>query len=434
MPNLFQLLYLITVACFFLLMYFTTASDKQQTYIKFVLLVFPFMAINITVHDYSIAVFDFITFSFLLLFYTNNKPFIQAGNIYFYIWMALNIVILLGIFFAESTTNSTFTAFFKYISTVIFAKLLIDSCYKDPHFFYTIVQHLKYACIFSLLFLGAQLVFGSTFSFEKTANINVVNTVVGSAQDRLPSFFLDPQNYAQFLAIVSFLFLIKQPLHLHQGFLNYSVLFLALLALMITGGRAAFGGWVIGISILLIVGKPEMRSALILPIALLALVLYNYGDHFAMLNRDTTIDDAYDFRNAIWKDAFKISLDHPFVGIGIGDYAQYVSIHNPDQFFDTETEIVYFDFPESGYLKLLTEFGFIGFAAIFSFIAIPVYKGYNLFLKNKDIHLLLLIAAIFCWMIGFYTVYSIGDMRMRILMVTIVCLLFDRVKWGALYV
>jgi O-antigen ligase len=348
--------------------------------------------------------------------------------------MALNIVILLGILLAETTTSDTFSAFVKYISTAVFAKILIDECFKDAQFFYKVVQYLKYVCVFSLLFLGAQLIWGSAFSFEKTANINVVNTVVGSAQDRLPSFFLDPQNYAQFLAIVSFLFLIKHPTHEGQGFLNYAILFLVLIALMITGGRAAFGGWVIGIAILLIVGKPELRAALLLPLSLLALVLYNYGDHFAMLNRDTTIDDAYDFRNSIWKDAFKISMDHPFVGIGIGDYAKYVSIHNPDQFFNTETEIVYYDFPESGYLKLLTEFGFIGFAAIFSFIAIPIYKGITLFFKNKDMHLLLLIASIFCWLIGFYTVYSIGDIRMRILMVTIICLLFDRAKWGALYV
>ena len=140
--------------------------------------------------------------------------------------------------------------------------------------------------------------------------------------------------------------------------------------------------------------------------------------------------EAYDFRYAIWVDAFNIFLDNPLVGIGIGNYANYVSIHNPDQFFESPTEIFYFAFPESGYLKLLTEFGAVGFISVFSFVFIPLYKGISTFVKNNDITIILLIASIVSWMVGFYTVYSLADLRIRLLIMTIIILLIDRYKRG----
>jgi hypothetical protein len=427
--NLFQLLYAFTVIVFFSLIVFTN-NDKNKAYLMFVLVAFPFMSITINIGSFSLAVFDFITFLFLILFYKSRVTSFHLNGLYFNIFMLLNVVILLGILMADSITTETLSMLIKYASTAIFAKLLIDECNHDDTYFYTILSYIKFTLISSFVFLGLQFIFGSDFTFEKTTNLNVISTVVGDAVDRLPSFFQDPQNYAQFLAAISFLLLVNNNQTKKVQFLNYGLLVMSIVALMFTGGRAAFGGLVAGVIIITILGKPQIRYAVFFTTLTLILISIYFKDSFALLNRDSDVMEAYDFRYAIWVDAFNIFLDNPLVGIGIGNYANYVSIHNPDQFFESPTEIFYFAFPESGYLKLLTEFGAVGFISVFAFVFIPLYKGINTFVKNNDITILLLIASIVSWMVGFYTVYSLADLRIRLLIMTIIILLIDRYKRG----
>jgi len=427
--NVFQLLYALFALLFLAIMVFTS-KDKNRQYLQFVLLAFPFMSITVNINLIEIAVFDFITFSFLILFYTPKASSLKLNGTYYNFFLLLCLVIVCGILFAESLTIETLCMGIKFASTTIFAKLLIDECNHEAGFFYTIIDCLKITLVTSFVFLGLQFVFGSDFTFEKTTNMNVISTVVGDAVDRLPSFFQDPQNYAQFVAATSFLLLINRNLTNKMLYFNYSLLVLSILALLFSGGRAAFGGWVAGVAIIALLGKAQIRYAIFFTILSIVVLAYNFGDSFALLNRNSDISEAYDVRYAIWTDAFGIFLDHPFFGIGLGNYSNYVSIHNPDQFFESPTEIFYFDFPESGYLKLLTEFGAIGFISVFAFVVIPVYKGFHLFFKNKDMNLILLIAAIASWLVGFYTVYSLADLRIRLLIMTIIILLIDRYKRG----
>lgn len=430
--NFFQLIYASIAGLFFLLMAFTS-KDKIHEYLKFIFLAFPFMSVTINIGILSMAVFDLITFVFIFFFYRPKNECLHFTGVYFYFFMLLNVVIIVGILVAESVTIESLSMIIKYISTAIFAKLLMDECIKNENYFYTIIGYLKITLISSFLFLGLQLIFGSNFTFEKTTNLNVISTVVGDAVDRLPSFFQDPQKYAQFLAAISFLLLIKRHLEQKVHFFNYILLLLSLTALMITGGRAAFGGWFAGIVIIALLGKPQIKLAVLFTIFSLLLIAFTFSEHFALLNRSSEVSEAYDFRYSIWVDAFEIFTNNPFVGIGIGNYANYVSIHNPDQFFESPTEIFYFDFPESGYLKLLTEFGAIGFLAVFAFVLIPLFNGIYVFIKNKDTNIILLIASIFSWMVGFYTVYSLSDLRIRLLIMTIIILLIDRYKRGIYY-
>jgi hypothetical protein len=425
--NLFQLLYALTVIAFLSLIVFTN-KDKNKAYLMFVLIAFPFMSITINIGSFSLAVFDFITFVFLIFFYKSRLTSLHFNGLYFNIFMLLNVVILLGILVADSITTETLSMLIKYASTAIFAKLLIDECNHDDTYFYAIISFIKFALISSFIFLGLQFIFGSDFTFEKTTNLNVISTVVGDAVDRLPSFFQDPQNYAQFLAAISFLLLINNNQTKKIQFLNYGLLVMSIVALMFTGGRAAFGGWVAGVIIITFLGKPQIRYTVFFTMLALILIAVNFKDSFALLNRDSDVVEAYDFRYAIWVDAFNIFLDNPLVGIGIGNYANYVSIHNPDQFFESPTEIFYFAFPESGYLKLLTEFGAVGFISVFAFVFVPLYKGINTFVKNNDITIILLVASIVSWLVGFYTVYSLADLRIRLLIMTIIILLIDRYK------
>lgn len=427
--TLIHILFLLFSFLFIVVMFFTK-EDRNKEFLKYIILIFPFIGVSITISYFSIAVFDLVTFSFFFLFHTSKNVVLFTNGLYFKIFSILSFVICMGMILAESLTLETLHVLIQYLSIAIFAKILVDELFQDPLFFFTIVHYFKIALIASLVFLICQLIFGASFTFERGINLNVFGTVVGEAQNRLPSFFQDPQKYAQFLAATSFLFLIKDKIVSKLNWVNYLMLLLAIVALFVTGGRAAFGGWMIGILIIALLSKPQTRYILVVSFLVLGFIAYNYGENFAMLNRDSSVGDAYDFRYAIWEDAFKIFWDHPLVGIGLGNYANYVSVHNPDQFWMSENDMIFYDHPESGYLKLLTEFGAIGFIATFAFLLIPVYKATATYIKNKDMNILLLISALGSWSIGFYTVYSLSDIRIRLLIVAIVCLLIDRNKWG----
>ncbi|MEI2749878.1 MAG: O-antigen ligase family protein [Ferruginibacter sp.] len=209
---------------------------------------------------------------------------------------------------------------------------------------------------------------------------------------------------------------------------NYVFLILTLIGILYTGGRAGLGGWALGFSLIVIFGNANLKLyATIVAIAMFV-VIYNFKDSFSVFNRGENISDSYDFRMGIWRDAYNIFLNHPFFGIAPGNYANYVSVHNPDQFWFVENDFLYYDHPESGYLKFLTEYGAIGFVCILLLFIIPMINAFFSYLKWKDTTFLLLISAILSWMAGFYTVYSLGDVRIQIMVTAIICLMITAYK------
>ena len=310
--------------------------------------------------------------------------------------------------------------FIELFATLIFAKIMIDEITDDPSFFYEVINCLKTTLIVSLIFLVCQFIFGVQFSISRTLHGGVF---MEDTAIRYPGFFQDPQKFAQFLAASSFLFLIREPEQTKIPAKNYLFLVLTLVAILYTGGRAAFGGWALGFSLIVIFGNSNLKLYAVLVAIAMFTVIYNFSESFAVFNRHDNLSDSYDFRFSIWKDAFGIFLDNPYFGIAPGNYSNYVSVHNPDQFWFIDNDFLYYDHPESGYLKWLTEFGAIGFISIILLIVIPMVKGFFSYLKWKDTTYLLLISALLSWMVGFYTIYSIGDVRLQILITTFICLL-----------
>ena len=423
--KLFVILAILVLGVFFALMLFSR-EDKNKLFIRYILLAYPLMALDLLPSFISFTSFDFLTLFYFFVFYRPRKVTIEWGRLYLGLFIIIIGIATIGAYYAESLTKDTTTAFIEVFTVFIFAKILTDECIEDPSFFYTIVSCLKITLVVSLAFLICQFIFGVGFSIAKSQNINVLG-----AATRYTSFFQDPQKYAQYLAACSFLFLIKDKDQEKIPYYNYLLILGCLVAILFTGGRAGFGGWCLGIVIMLLFGKSSYRFAAILTAIGLYVVVYNFQDSFAIFKR-ASLEDSYDFRFNIWRDAFRIFLDHVYFGIGIGNYANYVSFHNPDQFWEADKEIIYFDHPESGYLKFLTEYGAIGFAAICSFVLIPAVQGFRNFFRSRNAHIILLIAGVASWMVGFYTVYSFGDMRIKILVVTIVSLIISSNTWGEL--
>jgi O-antigen ligase len=415
--NLLIIIALMTISIFFGLMLFST-KNKNQLYIQFILLLFPFLGIDLFPSWISVTIFDFCTMVFVVLFYKNNNQKYTENRIYMTLLMILTIITILGSLNSEYFTRENSSSLIQLLTIFIFSKIIIDETISDTNFINKILDSIRVTLIFSLIFLIAQFIFGPDFSIAKTQNINVD----GIAGIRYPSFFQDPQKYAQFLSATSFLLLIKKNNDAKLSTLNIILFVMSIAALMFTGGRAAFGGWIVGLTILMIIGNKKYRSSILLACLLIIPGIIIFADQIPMFKR-ASVSDSFDFRYLIWQDAFKIFLDNPILGIGSGNYANYVAVHNPDQFWIAYNEITIFDHPESGYLKLLTEYGAFGFITIIGLIIYPIISGFMKYREKSNITILIFIAAIATWLIGFYTVYSFGDVRIKVLIVTIVCML-----------
>ena len=399
-------------------------EDNNKSYIKFVFIAYPFLGIDLLPSVISTTLFVFITYAFFLFFYKRSSIKHAGSPSYLLLFLFLLSSIGIGLFLSPDLSKDTMTDFVQLLAVFFFAKVLIDEVQLDVSFRKSIFNCMKITLIFSFLFLALQFIIGPSFSFAKTQNINVA----GGMSIRYPSFFQDPQKYAQYLSASSFLMLLLPgKMNGKTSQLGLLLCALSMIALLFTGGRAGLGGWLIGLLIVIVLGNAQYRMAIISVAILVSIFIYNFSHTIPIFNR-ADLADSYEFRYAIWQDAFAIFLDHPFFGIGMGNYANYVSIHNPDQYWISDNDVTFFDHPESGYLKLLTEFGLIGFLAVMFFIIKPIYTGVVLYFKTKDLSLLILVSALFTWLIGFYTVYSFGDIRIKILIISIVCMLIASSK------
>lgn len=408
---------------FFAIMFFTTA-DKNRLYIKYILLVSPLLGLLIIPGELGITNFNLLSVIFILFFYRQKYVHLKGGTIYIILLILFLIAAITGAYFAESLNIDAARTSIDFITIFIFVKILIEECLADDLFFYDIINWLKTVLVFSIIFLGCQFVLGPSFSLVSSQNPNILE----DSLIRYPSFFIDPQTFSQFLAGTSFLCLIKEKDEEKISTKNYLLLIVSLIAIFFTGGRGGFGGWVAGFSLVVLFGNAKYRMYAIVLGIILFIIVYNFQSSFPMFTRSDDISDSYEFRYSIWKDAFQIFLNHPLVGIGPGDYANYVSVHNPEQHWMLNNEVLYYNHPESGYLKFLVEYGAIGFIAIMSFILVPVAKGFLSFFKYKDSSFILLISGVVSWLAGFYTVYSLDDIRIKIMIIVFLCLLITNYK------
>ncbi len=409
---------ILAIAIFFLLILFDKDTPNRK-YIKFVLLFYPVQAIDVAPSVVSTSLFVFVSSIFGLFFYRRVLFVFTGSRMYKWMTYTLLIIIVAGLFSAFDLSLDSASYLMEILSILFFSRVLIMETIGDKLYIDKVVKYFKVSLLLSLLFLFAQLVFGPEVTIAKSQNINVT----GGLSIRYPSFFQDPQKYAQFLAAVTFFFLIPDANAPFSRPLNYLFVLMSLLALFLTGGRSATGGWVLGMFILFLFSRSAFRFTGVILALFTVAIVYNYAGYFALFQRTSTVEDAYDFRFEIWKDAWKIFLEHPLFGIGIGNYANYVSLHNPDQYWIVDNDITYYDHPESGYLKMLTEYGVIGFTLHMALIMVPYFISISNFISTRQLRILLPVAALSSWFVAFYTVYSLGDVRIYILVASITSLM-----------
>ncbi len=418
-----QFLPIITLAVLFsyLIISLFYTKDKNKLYVLFVLIAYPLMGLNILTKNIPVNNFEAITLLFMVSFYKHKPTFIHQiqVNPYPLLFGLLLATGLISTLLASSITADTAKAFIELIALGIFVFVLVNECIIDPAFVKKVVQGIQISVIVSLFFLLMQFIIGLDFTISKSLNGNIFQ----DDSIRYPSYFQDPQKYAQFLSIGSFIILYPHSRSFDRSVYQYALAGAMLMAILLTGGRAALGGWMVGFLFVLLCSKIDFKIIAGILILIGSAVVYQYRNQFIVFNRGDNLTESYLFRMGIWKEAYQIFQSNPLVGIAPGNYAHYVSINYPDQFWMLDNEIVYYDHPESGYLKILTEYGAVGFVALFLIILIAMIRGMIRFFRTEDIKSVYLIAAMICWLIGFYTIYSLGDVRIQIMVGSVAGLL-----------
>ena len=415
--SVLKIISFLNIALFLALMLFSR-FDKNRLYIQFVLLSFPFLAINLTPVSDGFVVASYL---FIFLFYRNKKTQFTNGKLYTTVVLLLIAMIITGIFVCDLGPGfETYKEFIAVIPVFIFTKVLIEECIHDPDFFYEIIRYMKIIVLFSFVFLFLQLVIGVQFSLAGSIRPNVI--INGAF--RYTSFLSDPQHYAQYLGVLGLICLIRKdnPTLKEKAF-DLTLVGLCLVGIMCSGGRGGLLGLALGMFVVLLFSKTSLKINMIIGVVILYFIIMAFQDSFSMFKRSTDVNDTYEFRYSIWLEAYKMFEDSPLFGIGIGNYPRHVMLHNPNQFWLADNEWQPFDVPESGFLKILSELGATGFILIFFLILFPVIQSAFLFLKTKDFTLLYLVAAILSWLVSFNGTYSFFDSRIKLMIATIVCLM-----------
>jgi hypothetical protein len=391
-------------------------GDKNQAYLLFVMLAYPFLHILIFTNQ---GLFEVISILFFFLFYkqksTGNSEVISYG----YLFALFCFVLIIGLIVSPIEFDSDNIKDTRRLFPIfIYGKILIEECLHDENFTRKIMHGFSIILLVALAFLAIQMVVGLNFKLVNTLNPNVMIR----NGTRYPGFFSDPQQFSQFLGALSFFCLIPWKEEKVPTW-KYAASGLAVVGILAAGGRAGLMGWALGLFFYLMFSNPKRKMAILFMGLILGTVAFYFQDNLAIFNRGTDLNETYDFRAQIWNDALEIFMDHPFFGIGIGNYAPYVFLHYPDQLLLINNEIVSFDQPESGYLLFLTELGGLGFLCIMLFALLPIMRSFFFYFRSHNLQYILLISAICCWLIGFYSTYSLGDVRIMILVGTILSLM-----------
>jgi hypothetical protein len=403
-----------------LLVLLVTMRNKRRAYLLAVFLCFPLIDLRVTPVQFGgFTVFDAMTYCSLPVLLVNFKYFRTVNLYYLLLSLALLVVLGVGAVASEFTLNSLLSLV-SFASIFICSNLLLQELYQGPDALSRLITGLNAVALLSLVWLGIQVALGQNVTFYPELNHNVEDP----SGIRYASFFHDPQKYAQFLSMSSFLFLIQSNQDDQPRKLSQYVLFgLCVLALLLTGARSALFGLGVGFILLLSIQSTATKLGLAAGGALAGLLLYQHADSFIALERLRDIDESYDWRAEIWQGAVAIWKSHPFLGIGVGNYQQYAMAHAPYQsiLLDND-EVMYLDQPENGYLKVLTEFGLPGFLLFIAIFSVPLAKAFTRFRQADACRILfVLCASLVSWVIAFNSLYSIVDKRVLLVVAAIIC-------------
>lgn len=171
---------ILVLVTYFILM-FMGKYNRNTLYVGFILIAFPFMGIDLMPSIFSFRIFDFITLTFLFLFYKKRKKLTESRNskpILSVSFFTIVAVFLLNAFSQRELNTTFYVSALQLVSVTLFAKIVFDEFAYDDSLVSKILPWFRIMLVFSLLFLMMQFLFGTAFTFSKSPNINIDGGVV----------------------------------------------------------------------------------------------------------------------------------------------------------------------------------------------------------------------------------------------------------------
>lgn len=385
----------------------------------------PFLDMKVTpVYLGAFKLYDFFAVICALVFW---KEMIFSWGYSITSTLALLIIALilisgLSIIFSEFP-QGLLIKLIKLGSIFVFTRLFLECCSRNTNFRSEALMALKRAFLFALCFLFCQVAFGLDIKLYNELAENTYDPV--NEQFRYPGIFYDSQASGQFLALGGFLFLdIRKTDLQHAKLRNFIMFILTCVATVLAGSRSALGGLMAALILFLIFRSTQTRIAsAVIAVFIICLSLTGFSSLPKILKRTENLDEDYRFRKSLWTEAIGITEKHSVMGVGLGNYQDYVMKHVPSQYIELKDgSYLYFDQPENGYLKVLVELGAAGLATCLLLIILPLVSSmYRYAIGEIDSGILVHIASVVTWLIAFNTVYSIYDYRILI-MIALQCL------------
>jgi O-antigen ligase len=346
-------------------------------------------------------------------------------NFYFVLFVIFAIIILISGLSSEFPDH-TFLDFFKILPIFIFARCFVKECFIDGSFMFRALKALKISYTIALAFIFIQWLVGLRFTFYPDLGPNTIDTSLNLI--RYPGIFYDSQASGQYMAMGSFLYLFNTNNASRKELaINYILFALSILGIFLAGSRAALGGFAVGLLIIFFVTANKYRIYGVFVMLALGLMYTFVAPKKGVFARAGSLSDDYLFRKSIWDKAIDISKEHPYLGIGAENYQKYVMRHAQDQYLEiNEGELLYFNQPENGYLKIMVELGFSGFFVFMLFLIVPAVRGIYFKLRGwTDYRVTFFVASLICFLVEFNTVYSIWDNRILLLVVCMIGLIIS---------
>jgi hypothetical protein len=396
-----------------------------RTYLLFVLYMIPFMDLPVVKAAFGgYKTFDALSYYSCIVLFDKfiTTSFYKHKTYYSFLFLNLTLIVLVGSLLSEFQ-NESLLLFFRLFPVFIYARFLILECLSHPSFYLKVIRVLKISYLISMCFLLVQLIVGVQFSFYTKLHGNAFG--LGDSAIRYPSYFYDSQTYGQFLALGSFIFLyIDNEIKKNSTVINYSFFVASVFTLILVGSRSAFGGFGVGLVFLFLFAGSRFRKYGIITVILSASIYAILSPTSGIFSRTENVDEDLKIRSSIWQQAYEIAEAHPYFGIGNGNFQKHTQHYVQGLYLDDEFEYIYFDQPENGYLKILSEFGFIGFGIFLLFFLTPITKALILNLKNNfNDKIIILAAGLVSWLVSFNSFYSLSDNRVLIMVATFLVLI-----------
>lgn len=382
-------------------------SRRCGNFLKLMVALFPLIDLKMPPSDLDIKLLEASIALFLVL---NLTSFVRRIVVYLKRPALLFVVVLFALAVISSFPGYSVFAVLRFSMLLLLLVVIWIALESGFNVFRSVLNGIV---IWAFLFFVLQLVFGVDFTLYQSVNQTSLNDF------RYTSFSQDPQKLGQVVFMLAIIYIGNLYLNKRGG--KWDVLFALACIVMgfATGSRASLIGFSI-VLLLMFMHRFNLKTVLLfLGSALGVYFLYDVITSLQVFERMNDFNDSFEGRLEIfWLKALEIFFEHPWTGVGPGNFYLYVSQYFNSFTYGPDGAVV--DQPESGYLMWLTETGIIG-TAFYLFFLIKALAKKTTEHRSRPYKLALVV-----WIFGFVSVYSLSDVKVMFLVLLCLAMLYQR--------